>query len=87
MALPDEDLIALARSELKTLLGLEAAPVISRVFRWRDANTQYEVGHLERVAQYKTLCPPWLTLVGSPYGGVGIPDCVRQGREAAKNLY
>ena len=86
VALSDEELIALARAELKTLLDIKAAPVISRIFRWRDANTQYEVGHLERVAEYRAACPPWLTLVGSPYGGVGIPDCVRQGREAAINI-
>lgn len=86
VSLSDEEMVALARAELKKLMEIEAAPVISRVFRWRDANTQYEVGHLERVAQYKAMCPAWLTLVGSPYGGVGIPDCVRQGREAAKNI-
>ena len=84
--LSDDELIALARRELQSVLDIKAAPVISRVFRWCDANTQYEVGHLDRVAQFKAMCPPWLFLAGAPYGGVGIPDCVRQGRETVKQI-
>jgi oxygen-dependent protoporphyrinogen oxidase len=41
---------------------------------------------LERMAQISALWPPWLTLAGSPYNGIGIPDCVRQGREAAQRV-
>ncbi len=84
--LSDEELIALAKAELKKAMGIAADPVISRIFRWRDANTQYEIGHLERVAHFRELCPAWLSLTGAPYGGVGIPDCVRQGRETARNV-
>lgn len=86
VALTDAELIALACAELQKVMGIEAEPVLSRVFRWTDANTQYDVGHLERVARLKALCPPWLSLTGSPYGGVGIPDCVRQGRETARQV-
>ncbi len=82
----DEELIGLARAELKKVLGIQAAPVISRIFRWHNANTQYEVGHAQRVAAFKALCPPCLHLTGSTYGGVGIPDCVRQGRETARQV-
>ncbi len=81
--LSDEALFALARSELAKIMGIQAEPVISRIFRWIGANTQYEVGHLERVAGLQRLCPPGLFLAGSPYGGIGIPDCVRQGRQIA----
>ncbi len=86
MTRPDEELVALARRELSRVMGLEATPVISRVFRWHNASSQYEVGHQERVAHFKTLCPAWLQLAGSPYEGVGIPDCIRQGRQASRNL-
>ncbi|HEX2916771.1 MAG TPA: protoporphyrinogen oxidase [Chloroflexia bacterium] len=82
----DEELIALARSELAKVMGIEAEPVITRIFRWIDANTQYEVGHMERVANFQQLCPDWLKLTGAAYGGVGIPDCVRQGRETARQV-
>jgi oxygen-dependent protoporphyrinogen oxidase len=83
VVLPDDQLVELARSELKQIMGIDAAPVLSRVFRWRDANPQYEVGHLERVARFQALCPPWLFLAGCTYSGVGIPDCVRQARATA----
>ncbi|NWJ46704.1 MAG: protoporphyrinogen oxidase [Chloroflexi bacterium] len=80
----DEELITLALAELKKLLGIEATPVISRVFRWINANPQYEVGHLDKVANIKATCPPWLVLAGADFEGGGIPDCIRTGRESAK---
>jgi protoporphyrinogen/coproporphyrinogen III oxidase len=86
VALPDEELIALARHDLRQIMGIHAEPVISRVFRWRDANPQYQVGHLERLAAVNALCPDWIVLTGCAYGGIGIPDCVCQGREAARRI-
>ena len=86
LKLTDRQLVELARAELRRVMKLRAKPVISQVFRWQGASSQYEVGHLERVAGFKKLCPPWLKLAGSSYEGVGIPDCIRQGREAASQL-
>ncbi len=86
IALSNAELVTLACTDLKKIMNIEAEPVISRVFRWQDANPQYEVGHLERIEQIAALCPPWLALTGSSYNGIGIPDCVRQGREAARNM-
>jgi protoporphyrinogen/coproporphyrinogen III oxidase len=84
--LPDDQQISLARSELRQIMNITTEPVISRVFRYRNANPQYEVGHPERVAQIMALCPPWLYLAGCTFDGVGIPDCVRQGRESARRV-
>jgi oxygen-dependent protoporphyrinogen oxidase len=83
LALDDERLLALARAELRAIFGIAAAPVLSRVHRWENGNPQYDVGHLDRVARIERLAPEGLTLCGAAYGGVGIPDCVRQGQEAA----
>ncbi len=82
--LDDAALVALVREELRAIMGVTAAPTVTRVFRWRRANPQYEVGHLERVDRMEALCPPGILLTGSAYRGVGIPDCVRQGQEAAR---
>ncbi len=84
--LSDPQMVSLARRELKAIMGIEAEPHFSRVFRWQDANTQYEVGHLDRIKQLKAKCPPLLALAGSAFEGVGIPDCIRQGREAAQEV-
>ena len=82
--LDDPALLALVRAELRDILGIAAAPLWSRVYRWPRGNPQYDVGHLERVAALEALLPPGLYLAGSAYRGVGIPDCVRQAQVAAE---
>jgi oxygen-dependent protoporphyrinogen oxidase len=49
---------------------------------------QYGVGHLDRVERIERLCQklPGLALAGNAYRGIGVPDCVRSGREAAMKL-
>jgi oxygen-dependent protoporphyrinogen oxidase len=81
--LPNDALIRLARAELKQIMGIGAEPAITRVFRWREANPTYDVGHLERTAQIRAACPDWLSVAGCAYDGIGIPDCVRSGRTVA----
>jgi oxygen-dependent protoporphyrinogen oxidase len=50
---------------------------------------QYHLGHLERVARIgaRTAVLPRLRLAGNAYAGVGIPDCIRSGEEAADELF
>ncbi|MAT40848.1 MAG: protoporphyrinogen oxidase [Anaerolineaceae bacterium] len=77
------------QSELKDLLGITAAPLFMKIYRWEKANPQYEVGHLNLVKQIKQLVSekaPYVYLAGSAFEGVGIPDCVRQGKESALSL-
>jgi oxygen-dependent protoporphyrinogen oxidase len=49
---------------------------------------QYTVGHLSRVAAVEAAMAgvPGIVLTGATYRGVGIPDCVVQGRSAARRL-
>jgi oxygen-dependent protoporphyrinogen oxidase len=84
----DEALIATVRRELKEILGIEAAPETTRVARWRRAMAQYAVGHQERVGRIheRVAVLPGLRLAGNAYDGIGIPDCIRLGRQAAKGL-
>jgi oxygen-dependent protoporphyrinogen oxidase len=88
MQLSDEEVLATIRGELKQILGLAAEPLFARVFRWHQAMAQYEVGHLERIARVEATVKgiPGLVLAGNAYHGIGVPDCVREGREAAKRL-
>jgi oxygen-dependent protoporphyrinogen oxidase len=46
---------------------------------------QYSVGHLERLRRIEARCQglPGLALAGNGYSGIGVPDCVRSGAEAA----
>jgi oxygen-dependent protoporphyrinogen oxidase len=47
---------------------------------------QYSVGHLERLDRIERLRQqlPRLALAGNAYRGIGIPDCIRSGQEAAR---
>ncbi|MEP6961210.1 MAG: protoporphyrinogen oxidase [Acidobacteriota bacterium] len=84
----DESLIASARQELGTILGLTATPIYKSVSRWSKAMAQYTVGHAERLKeiQSRTAAIPGLHLAGNAYTGIGIPDCIRMGREAARKI-
>jgi oxygen-dependent protoporphyrinogen oxidase len=84
--LPDAELVRLARDELRSIMGVKAQPVLARIYRWPQANPQYDVGHLERVGHIETLSAdlPGLYLTGSAYRGVGIPDCIEQGQATAQ---
>ncbi|GAB4216010.1 MAG: protoporphyrinogen oxidase [Roseiflexaceae bacterium] len=86
MQLDDTALLDLVRSELKAVLGIGATPLWTRIARWWDSNPQYDLGHLERIDALEAQCPPALVLAGSAYRGVGIPDCIRQGYEAAEQV-
>ena len=84
----DESLIAVAREELRSILGLTAAPVYTGVYRWPRSMAQYIVGHGERLREIESRASamPGLHLAGNAYTGIGIPDCIRTGREAAARI-
>jgi oxygen-dependent protoporphyrinogen oxidase len=84
--LSDDQIVGIVRNELLQIIGLRAEPLFSRVYKWKSAMAQYSVGHLERLERIERLRQqlPGLTLAGNAYRGIGVPDCVRSGREAAK---
>ena len=86
--LPDADLLALARSELADIMDLTAAPITHKIFRWLKGNPQYDIGHLERVAEMEATAAaiPGLHLAGSAFRGIGIPDCVKSALTAVDQI-
>lgn len=89
----DEALLARVRRELSEILGegiLEPGvrPEYAQVTRWRRAMAQYAVGHHERMERIRErlAAHPSLRLAGNAYDGIGIPDCIRLGRESAREL-
>ena len=87
-ALDDQALVATVRAELGTLLDLTAPPLLVRVHRFPRAMPQYAVGHLDRVAAIEAGVArlPGLALAGAAYRGIGIPDCVHDGEQAAERV-
>ena len=86
--LSDDSIIAIVRDELQQILGLRASPLFARVYKWKSAMAQYSAGHLERLERIERLRQqlPGLALAGNGYRGIGIPDCIRSGQDAAKQI-
>ena len=85
LSLTDDEILATVRAELKEIVKLAARPVFERVYRWRGAMAQYESGHLTRVERIERRVKniPGLELAGNAYHGIGVPDCIREGTNAA----
>lgn len=77
-----------ATQEVAALLGATGTPHLVRVHRHPQAIPQYLVGHLDRVAAIEARAAhhPALALAGAAYRGIGIPDCIRSGEEAAERV-
>ena len=86
MARSDEEIASIARRELEKVLGPLPAAAVTVVRRWPDALPQYEVGHIERMQdlQRRVDALGALHLLGNGYRGVGLPDLIRDGRQAAQ---
>ncbi len=84
-ALSDDDLVAAARGDLADLLGVTAEPSLIRVRRIARATPIYEVGHGDLVARVRerTAALGAVALAGNAYRGVGVPDCLASGEDAA----
>ena len=83
----DEDLAHLAHRNLARILKIECNPQFSRVYRWKNRSPQYEVGHLERLAtiDHELQHTPGLFITGTSFRGIGIPDCIAEGRATARS--
>jgi oxygen-dependent protoporphyrinogen oxidase len=88
LAETDTALRDLARRELMEILHISAVPELVEVQRWPRAMAQYAVGHAERQRRIRSRLAelPGLHLVGNAYDGIGISDCIRLGRTAAREL-
>jgi oxygen-dependent protoporphyrinogen oxidase len=84
ISLSDEEILRIVRDELRQIVGIHSEPLFARIYRWSKAMAQYTVGHLDRVKKIDGLLPPGIFLAGNGYRGIGVPDCVRTGKEAAE---
>ena len=65
-----------------------ADPVVARVHRWPRGMPQYVLGSLDRLAviERRLAEHPGLAVAGAAYRGVGIPDCIASGEQAAEKV-
>lgn len=89
VSLSDDELETLVRDELRKLMGITAEPTRREIYRWPHGNAQYDVGHLDRIAQIEaetTQALPGVFLTGSAFRGVGLPDCIHQAEQTVKSI-
>ncbi|MFB7458371.1 protoporphyrinogen oxidase [Streptomyces sp. NPDC056188] len=84
----DAGLVDVSRHDLREAIGLDAAPMETRVTRWTDGLPQYPVGHHARVARIREHVGklPGLAVCGAVYDGVGIPACIASAYAAVDQL-
>ena len=83
----DDTLIEKLKGELATLTGIKANPIATRVTRWPYSFPQYELGHGEKVnaiRQQVAVEMPGMYLAGSPFKGIGLSACIRDGIDQAR---
>ena len=84
----DTKLIETAKRELQSLLKLRTEPIALGLRRWVAAMPQYDVGHLDRLASIESLLDKHrsLAVCGNAFRGVGIPQCINSGVQAAARI-
>jgi oxygen-dependent protoporphyrinogen oxidase len=84
----DDELLALAGSDLKRVLHFAAEPDFVEIVRWPRGIPQYNVGHLARLRRIAEALAslPGISLTGNAYHGVGLNDCIRNATALAKRL-
>jgi len=84
----DEALSGLAVQEFSTLLGIQGEPIVQHVSRWPKVMPQYELGHLQLVQSIESgiAAHHGLALAGNAYRGVGVPQCIQSGEQAAERI-
>ena len=84
--LDDAELLAMVKGQLAEIMGIREELLFHRIHRWPRGIPQYDLGHLERVAAAEEALPEGICVTGSPYRGIGIPDCARQAADTARQL-
>jgi oxygen-dependent protoporphyrinogen oxidase len=88
LALDDGDLISLIDGEIKEALGITEKLEGWKLYRWDRGLPHYRVGHSQLVEKIDAALAAHqgIAVAGAGYRGSGLPDCVRQGREAAVRI-
>lgn len=88
LGLSDEQVISTVKREVREIAGISGEPRAFRIYRWKRAMAQPAPGHLDRLARIEQLRKSLrgLALAGNAYTGIGVPDCVRTGTEAANEV-
>lgn len=88
-SMDEQSLTSRVLAEVTEIMGINGQPSTVRVSRWLNGFAQYGVGHLDLVDDIERAlgeASPVLRIAGASYRGLGIPACIEQGRQAAREL-
>lgn len=84
--LDDSALVEAVKKDIRKLLPIKAEPIFTEVTRLNQSMPQYPVGHVHATKQLKQQMEQHLSgvfITGAAFDGVGLPDCIRQGKAIA----
>ncbi|GGD54342.1 protoporphyrinogen oxidase [Paenibacillus nasutitermitis] len=88
--LPESQLEDAVRRDIRDIMGITAVPLFTEITRLHKSMPQYPVGHVQQIAALRARMSaklPGVFVTGAAFDGVGLPDCIRQGKEAAARVY
>jgi oxygen-dependent protoporphyrinogen oxidase len=87
--LSDIQMECLVWQDLNKYLGVNDLPIYSFINRYPNSMPQYNVGHQEIVASIEAMVRErqGLAVAGNSYNGVGIPNCILSGEQAANSVF
>lgn len=88
-SLSEDELLGTALKDVAASLGIRSEPVTHVVTKWLDAMPNYHIRHHELVQSLErkiAAAYPGVYLAGCSYYGVGIPDCIANGKQIAGEI-
>jgi oxygen-dependent protoporphyrinogen oxidase len=86
----DEDkLIRVALKDIEKSLGITGKPVTAKVTKWDHQMPKYHLKHRKTIEALDSAMSaefPNVILAGCSYYGVGIADCIKNGRDTAQKI-
>jgi oxygen-dependent protoporphyrinogen oxidase len=86
----DEEILRTVLNDLQRIIRVGDNPDFFRITRWHQAMPQYIVGHqqwLKETTEKVNSTLPGVWLAGASYAGVGLPDCIDQGKKAVQDVF
>ena len=87
--LSDAEIEKIVLADLNKIMTIKGKPDFTIITRWKEDRPQYRVGHKQRIADAREELKarfPQVKLAGASYNGVGLPDCIDQGRAAVREV-
>ncbi|MFH4876720.1 protoporphyrinogen oxidase [Staphylococcus cohnii] len=85
----DEEIVKIVKKDLSKMMTFKGAPDFSIVNRLPKSMPQYQVGHIEQIKAIQSHIRnnyPKLRITGASFEAVGLPDCIKQGKDAVEEI-